>query len=238
MYAKGNYHDSHYADSDPTPYLQSAALLRQFAQPGSTVLDYGCGVGQFLAAAKDIDLVPCGVEFDASAAALAASSSGCSVFTVADFDSGFEAQLFDVIHLGDVLEHLPDPGTVLGILLQRLKPGGLLFVEGPLETNPSLVYWSAKLFGAVKHCLRPALIGPGVPTHLFCTSAPAQSRFFREQFPALRPLLWRLSESGWPYGQGNWLKRRIADSALCIGGKRIAGVEFGNRFQALYEYLP
>lgn len=47
MYDKANYHDSYYISSDLTPYRQAAALLRQFAQSESTVLDYGCGVGHF-----------------------------------------------------------------------------------------------------------------------------------------------------------------------------------------------
>lgn len=45
-------------------------------------------------------------------------------------------QRFDAIHLGDVLEHLPHPAS----LLRELEPlGGVFFIEGPLENNPSLV---------------------------------------------------------------------------------------------------
>lgn len=237
MYDKASYHDAHYSASDLAPYRQAASLLGQFAQPGFTVLDYGCGVGHFLQAVKAEGFVPFGVEFDAPAAAAAAVHAGCRVVTVADLDRAYAGQLFDVIHLGDVLEHLPDPAATLTGLLTRLKPGGLLFVEGPLETNPSPVYWAARLFGGVKHRLRPAEIGAGVPTHLFRTSAPAQARFFRQRFPSLKPLVWQVSESGWPYAEGNWIKRGVAAAAITLGGRTLAGFQLGNRFQALYSFL-
>ena len=235
MYDKVSYHDAHYSASDLAPYRQAAMLLRQFAQPGFTVLDYGCGVGHFLKAVKGEGFHPYGVEFDAPAAAAAAIHVGCRVVTVADLDHAFAGLRFDVIHLGDVLEHLPDPACTLGVLLQRLKPGGVLFVEGPLETNPSPVYWAARLFGGVKHRLRPSEIGAGVPTHLFRTSASAQSRFCRQRFPALKPLFWQVSESGWPYAEGNWIKRGVAAAAITLGGRTFAGIQLGNRFQALYS---
>jgi len=237
MYDKSTYHDSYYSASCVAPYREAAMLLRQFAQPGSSVLDYGCGVGHFLLAVKDEGFLPFGVEFDTAAATAAAFRTGCPVVSVDDLENGLTIQIFDVLHLGDVLEHLPDPAVTLAGLLQRLKPGGLLFVEGPLETNPSAVYWAARSFGRVKHLFWPGEIGCGVPTHLFRTSAPAQSRFFRQRFPALQLLMWQVSESGWPYAQGNWLKRRIADAALLLSGMKWAGFNLGNRFSAIYQ-LP
>lgn len=235
MYGKAVYHDAHYAAPDFTHYSQAAALLAQHSQRGSSILDYGCGVGHFLQAVKAEGFVPYGLEFDEAAAASAAASVECPVFTVADLERECSLQSFDVLHLGDVLEHLPDPGGTLVGLLALLKPGALLFVEGPLETNPSPVYWCARLFGGLKHRLRPGMIGAGVPTHLFRTSAKAQAAFFRDRFPELRLLDWQVSESGWPYAEGHGVKRRIADVALALGGRRVLGFELGNRFQALYR---
>jgi len=236
MYDKASYHESHYTCTDLAPYRQAALLLHQFALPGSTVLDYGCGVGYFLQTVKAEGFTPYGVEFDADAATAAAAKVGCPVLTVADFDRNCGFQTFDVIHLGDVLEHLPDPAATLRGLLKRLKPDGVLFVEGPLETNPSPVYWAARLFGAVKYRLRPAEIGSGVPTHLFRTSSSAQFRFFKERFPALQPLVWQISETGWPYVQSGWIKRRIADAALTLGGRTLGGMQLGNRFLAVFSF--
>jgi SAM-dependent methyltransferase len=237
MYGKAVYHDAHYAAPDLTSYSQAAALLAHYAQSGSSVLDYGCGVGHFLQAVKAQGFLPYGVEFDKAAAVSAAASVGCPVFTVADLERECSPQSFDVLHLGDVLEHLPDPGGTLAGLLPLLKPGALLFVEGPLEINPSPVYWCVRLFGGLKHRLRPGLIGAGVPTHLFRTSAKAQSDFFKDRFPGLQLLNWQVTESGWPYAERHGLKRRIADVALLLGGRKILGFDLGNRFQALYGLI-
>jgi len=235
MYEKANYHDDHYGDVDSASCAQSVSLLRRYICPGTSVLDYGCGIGLFLKEAKLQGFQSYGIDFDASAASVASEASGCPVFSLAGLDSQALDQRFDVIHMGDVLEHLPNPFCTLSSILQWLKPHGLLYVEGPLETNPSPVYWAARLFGGVKHRLRPVEIGAGVPTHLFRTSAQAQSRFFRQRFPALKPLFWQVSESGWPYAEGNWIKRGVADAAITLGGRTFAGIQLGNRFQALYS---
>lgn len=155
-------------------------------------------MGHFLKAVKAQGFVPFGVEFDKMAADSAAASVGCPVYTIANLRRVCSPQKFDVLHLGDVMEHLPDPYETLSGLLQLLKPGALVFVEGPLETNPSPVYWSARLFGWIKHRLRPGLVGMGVPTHLFRTSAKAQAAFFADRFPRLRLLEWQTSSLGGP----------------------------------------
>jgi SAM-dependent methyltransferase len=234
MYAKSSYHDSHYSTPDLLPYNKAAILLSQFACHGSTVLDYGCGLGYFLRAIKSLGFVPHGVEYDALAANAAASIAQCTVSTIESLGRESSGHLFDVLHLGDVLEHLPFPFKTLSSLLTHVKVGGLLFVEGPLEINPSPVYWSARFFGFLKYRLRPSVTYYGVPTHLFRTTAAAQLKFFTNRFPNLQPLYWNIYETGWPYAQGNWLKRRIADAAVIIGGKNIAGVQFGNRFQGIF----
>jgi hypothetical protein len=47
---------------------------------------------------------------------------------------------------------------------------------------------------------------------------------------------WKVSESGWPYAKGNWIKRRVAAAALTLGGKTFAGNQLCNRFQGLYSF--
>ena len=166
MYAKASYHDAHYIDGGPGHYESSAKLLADFLPKGASVLDYGCGLGLFLKALQAEGFLATGVEFDQEAADYAARNVGCPAFAVADFLSRPHAAAFDALHLGDVLEHLPQPSATLLELLCFVKPGGVLFVEGPLENNPSPVFWAARLFGAVKRRIKPDFAGGSPPTHL------------------------------------------------------------------------
>ncbi len=235
MYSKASYHDCHYDECDSTDYEGSAKLLRDFLSPGASVLDYGCGLGLFLKALQAEGFIATGVEFDQEAADYAARNAACPAFTVANFMSQKDKPIYDALHLGDVLEHLPDPDATLRKLLAYVRPGGFMFVEGPLENNPSPVYWAARLFGAAKRRLRPNFRGSSPPTHLFRVTEAQQLALFARIGPGLSRLHWELHETGWPYASGGALKRAIACMAMALSGKRIGGSAFGNRFRGVFR---
>ena len=236
MYSKVEYHDKFYSDDhDDLRYVMSVNLLRKYISGPILVLDYGCGFGGFLKALVNSDINAVGVEYDAEVTTIAAKNSNCSVVTLDIFTSGaFSNILFDVIHLGDVLEHLPNPISTIEYLLTRLKPNGLLFVEGPIEVNASLVYWSARLFGFVKRLLRPDFIAYNPPTHLFRTSANSQYVFFNQFKPRLLMRHWDVHETGWPYISGGVIKRIIAHVAIFLGKRTFFHINFGNRFRGIF----
>lgn len=233
MYAKSAYHDRFYDGGEGADYRESARLLSQHLKPGSKVLDYGCGVGSFLKACISQGLSPFGVEFDADAAQFAGKNAKCEAMSVEVFNQLVPDRSFDAIHMGDVLEHLPDPAATLNDLLGFLRPSGVLFIEGPLEVNPSPVFWSARIFGAAKRLVKPAFLSDHTPTHLFRTDANAQRAFFARMNPSLTERHWQVYETGWPYASGGLIKRRIAALAVLIGGHNFAGATFGNRFKAI-----
>ena len=43
---------------------------------------------------------------------------------------------FDVVHMHEVIEHLPDPGEMINIVKQMLNPGGILCIGSPNDFNP------------------------------------------------------------------------------------------------------
>jgi 2-polyprenyl-3-methyl-5-hydroxy-6-metoxy-1,4-benzoquinol methylase len=105
------------------------------------VLDVGCSSGYLAAplAARRNTLV--GIELDAAAAREA--QSFCEQVLVGDvetMDLPFEAGSFDVVLLGDVIEHLRDPVETLRRLRRFLRPGGRLVLSTPNVAN-----WAIRL---------------------------------------------------------------------------------------------
>jgi 2-polyprenyl-3-methyl-5-hydroxy-6-metoxy-1,4-benzoquinol methylase len=234
MYCKEKYHDLHYNECLSDHYNEARKLLQRLESSPKKVLDFGCGMGFFLKSIKQDGHSCIGVEFNQAVARAAADASGCQVLSFETFCDEFDYEYFDVIHLGDVLEHLPQPLDMLNSILPYLKNQGILFVEGPLETNPSLVFWSAALFGFFKRLVMPFKVREGIPTHLFRTAAEEQLRFFTRLNFDVRLEYWKVYETGWPYSGGGVLKKTIASVARSLGGKKILGSVFGNRFTGIF----
>jgi SAM-dependent methyltransferase len=92
-------------------------------------LDVGYGAGGLLAAATEHGWEAYGTE--ASAVALALGRQRGWRVAASSEELGCPAQSFDVISLVELLEHLPDPGAMLGRAAALLRPGGLAFITTP-----------------------------------------------------------------------------------------------------------
>ncbi|MFD0934452.1 class I SAM-dependent methyltransferase, partial [Methylobacterium trifolii] len=98
--------------------------------PGARVVDFGCGSGEFLAAARARGCEAIGVEPGRDYAAYARKQHGVEVLDDAE-DGRFPAGHFDVISTHHVLEHLRDPADVMERLARWLKPDGVLYAAVP-----------------------------------------------------------------------------------------------------------
>jgi len=112
---------------DPGPLL---APLLPHLQPGSAILDIGCGSGRDLKWLTAKGFQPTGLERSPSLAVLASEHSNCPV-TIADF---FEYQPpihYDCILLIGTLVHLskPDFPKALRKVTRMLKSGGIMFLS-------------------------------------------------------------------------------------------------------------
>lgn len=98
------------------------------------ILDVGCGAGAFAAGLLEArpDLKITGIEFDPEAARRAAEvldtvHTGDAFAVIPTLPRG----AFDCICLNDVLEHLLEPGELLGLLPPLLAPGGGIMASIP-----------------------------------------------------------------------------------------------------------
>ena len=148
---------------------------------------------------------------------------------------------FDIIHLGDILEHLPEPARTMRGLERRLAPGGLFVIEGPLQRNASLVFWSAAGFKALRRAFGVDRVSGTPPTHLILTDRTAQRDFFTRAL-GYRCLHYEVAESGWPYfiasekpaSPGLALKAMVGAAAIAIQRADPVGM-LGNRFFGIFE---
>lgn len=196
MYTKENYHDVFYGNLELETYERSIAKMMMYCTPHRSVLDFGCGNGSFLVAARQAGFFCCGVEYTDTVREEARRNSGMSVYGFNELkDSG---QKFDIIHLGDVLEHIPEPEALIKELSKLLSPGGIFFVEGPLENNSSLVYFFAASFKTIRQRLIIDTSCNIAPFHLFLTNKRAMKLFFTEVL-GFHCSYFKVYETGWPY---------------------------------------
>ena len=81
---------------------------------------------------------PYGVEFDPEVARRVEGKTGLKVFSDPSALLNEAGGPADVLHLGDVIEHLTALDRQMPEILDLLKPGGILLAQGPLEGNPNL----------------------------------------------------------------------------------------------------
>ena len=118
--------------------------------PGArpTLLDYGCGNGDYLQSLAAAGLSPVGYEPDAALAGRIESGSGLRIYHDLDALERAHPGGFDTMTLHCVLEHLPSPRIALSLARRFLKPGGLLYA-----VLPHFDCWEQRRFGRYWHAL-------------------------------------------------------------------------------------
>ena len=118
-----------------------------------SVLDFGCGWGFFLAAAKERGWRAHGLEPLPGHAVYARGKFGLDVLTDTLREDSFAPDSFDAVTAFQVFEHIPDPVGDVQRLHRLLKPGGLILIE-----VPNIATWSVSLMkGRHRHFVQDHL---------------------------------------------------------------------------------
>ncbi|MBB3123147.1 2-polyprenyl-3-methyl-5-hydroxy-6-metoxy-1,4-benzoquinol methylase [Mesoflavibacter sabulilitoris] len=144
--AKRNWFEKAYHLVRRFSLKQKLKLINGFKTETKTLLDVGCGTGDFLKTAKDNNWIVSGIEPNAEARTIANQKTENAVFDIEQLNN-FESNSFDVITLWHVLEHLPDLEYQISILKKLLKPKGRLVVAVPnyksFDANYYNQFWAA-----------------------------------------------------------------------------------------------
>jgi len=158
-------HENGYCDPATLERVADPALLVQIKTMKGTgrFLEIGCAGGAFLDAARKLGFDVQGVELSDEACRIAMKTFGLRVFEGNVEDARFPDESFDVVFMGDVLEHLPNPITTLREIYRILDKEGMLVMALPCQTNTIFSRIGFLVYGALRQSATVAL----PPYHLF-----------------------------------------------------------------------
>ena len=120
--------------TDPMEWAQMRERLAEVTTKveGRKLLDLGCGMGTFLHLAQSEKWQSIGVDLSKEGCQFAREQYGLDVLCSDLFEANFPSNYFDVVTLFHVLEHVPDPNSLLIEINRVLKPSvGRLVIEVP-----------------------------------------------------------------------------------------------------------
>ena len=131
--AYGEAESGDYVEEEGGQRATAAWILERIERhvPPGELLDLGCWVGFFLAEARDRGWHGLGVEPSEFASAFARERLGLEVITAGLDDADLPANSFGAVFMGDVVEHLVDPGAALDRIAELLAPGGVVALALP-----------------------------------------------------------------------------------------------------------
>jgi|HubBroStandDraft_2_1064218.scaffolds.fasta_scaffold01762_2 2-polyprenyl-3-methyl-5-hydroxy-6-metoxy-1,4-benzoquinol methylase len=134
FYSRPTQYDSWLIELDVRDRLWKRRLskLHPTKKPGS-LLDIGTGIGQFLDVARNSYTEVHGTEVSRTAVQIAKKRYQLCLFQGTIENLAVQGGVFDNITLFHVLEHVPDPKSVLETCYRLLSPQGILVIAVPNE---------------------------------------------------------------------------------------------------------
>lgn len=125
--------ESFYAAKEADYFSQARTdIAPLLPQSFETVLEIGCGAGGTMRWLRTLRSVRHAIGFEMSATAAESARSAFDRVEVCDIEkTPLPQELFDLIIILDVLEHLVDPWSVVTRLREALTPGGTIIASIP-----------------------------------------------------------------------------------------------------------
>ena len=120
--------------------LDAAFRCLHRPRPGQTLLDLGCGNGDFLPAAREAGWTVRGIDPDLQAMEVTRQRGLDARVSSLDALASLPER-FDAITLSHVLEHLHDPAQTLADIHRLLRPGGWLYIDTPNIDSRGAARW-------------------------------------------------------------------------------------------------
>ncbi len=117
-------------------YERVVAEAERLVGPIRSVLDTGCGIGNFLAYASDRGMRAVGADVEEKAVD-AARRRGLEAYLPDDIDRHVADGSLDAATMWDVIEHMLDPQAGLEAMVRKVRPGGVLLFETPNAGFPA-----------------------------------------------------------------------------------------------------
>lgn len=105
--------------------------IERYASPPGSLLDVGCWVGFLLAEARARGWRTEGIEPSEFASGYARTRFGLDVLTSDLFSANLPTASFDVVTMGDVIEHFVAPSAALQRVAELLAPAGIVWLALP-----------------------------------------------------------------------------------------------------------
>lgn len=148
-------------------------FVKKYA-PSGRWLDIGCGVGEVLVSARDAGYKVTGIETNEMEASFARDHFGLTVLGqyIHEGNAASFAGQYEIISLFSVLEHVPDPRSIVRTISSIQTKGGILVIETPHFPSVSTLCQAA-FPNMVNRMMHP-------PLHLFLFSLRAIEKILVE----------------------------------------------------------